>query len=152
AAIPEWPWMGYAAFNYDPRSGTFTPVTAADWPPQQHDAKRGVACQNLAAGERLHLHGICETVSAATAGVDIRTQPRSCGVQGMPDERSFEFRYRRTRRGGALEQCGDYKAGRLNDRRPMPGQTQRLIWQNSAMNPVEIVALDALDLLVVVDN
>jgi Cytochrome P460 len=47
--FPDGHGWGYAAFNYDPASGTFTPVTAADRPPQQNDAKCGVACHNLAA-------------------------------------------------------------------------------------------------------
>ena len=39
---------GYGAFRYDPASDTFTPATTADTPPQEHDAKCGVACHNLA--------------------------------------------------------------------------------------------------------
>jgi hypothetical protein len=38
-AIPGWPWMGYAAFNDEPTSGTSAPVTAVDRPPQQNDAR-----------------------------------------------------------------------------------------------------------------
>ena len=49
--FPDGHGWGYAAFNYDPTSGTFTPVTAADRPPQQNDAKCGVACHYLA-GDR----------------------------------------------------------------------------------------------------
>ena len=40
---------GYAVFNYDAASDTFTPATAGDRPPQGNDAKGGVACHNLAA-------------------------------------------------------------------------------------------------------
>jgi hypothetical protein len=35
---------GYATFDYDAASGTFTPGTTADKPPQGHDAKCGFAC------------------------------------------------------------------------------------------------------------
>jgi hypothetical protein len=35
---------GWAAFEYDAASGTFTPATEADKPPQGHDAKCGFAC------------------------------------------------------------------------------------------------------------
>ena len=35
---------GWAAFNYDAASDTFTPGTSADEPPQGHDAKCGFAC------------------------------------------------------------------------------------------------------------
>jgi hypothetical protein len=47
--FPDGHGWGYAAFNYDSASDTFTPVTAADRPPQQNDARCGVACHNLAA-------------------------------------------------------------------------------------------------------
>jgi hypothetical protein len=40
---------GYAEFEYDTASGTFRPGTEADQPPQQHDAKCGAACHQLAA-------------------------------------------------------------------------------------------------------
>src|SRR6478752_8282577 len=35
---------GWAVFKYDPASGTFTPGTEADKPPQANDAKCGFAC------------------------------------------------------------------------------------------------------------
>ena len=40
---------GYAAFNYDEASDTFTPATLADKPPQGNNASCGAACHNLAA-------------------------------------------------------------------------------------------------------
>ena len=42
---------GYAMFDYDAASGTFTPATAASKPPQGHDAKCGAACHTLAAAK-----------------------------------------------------------------------------------------------------
>jgi hypothetical protein len=42
---------GYAAFKYDAASDAFTPVTAADKPPQGNDAKCGAACHELAAAK-----------------------------------------------------------------------------------------------------
>jgi hypothetical protein len=38
---------GYATFDYDAASGTFTPGTLADKPPQGNDAKCGFACHTL---------------------------------------------------------------------------------------------------------
>ena len=38
---------GWAQFNYDPASDTFTPATAADEPPQENDAKCGFACHTI---------------------------------------------------------------------------------------------------------
>src|ERR1700736_5937698 len=38
---------GWAVFNYDPVSGTFTPGTEADKPPQANDAKCGFACHTV---------------------------------------------------------------------------------------------------------
>ncbi len=38
---------GWAAFNYDTASDTFSPATEADKPPQGHDAKCGFACHTL---------------------------------------------------------------------------------------------------------
>ena len=35
---------GFAAFNHDTASDTFSPATTADHPPQANDAKCGVAC------------------------------------------------------------------------------------------------------------
>jgi hypothetical protein len=39
---------GYAVFNYDAASDTFTPGTLANQPPQANDAKCGVACHTIA--------------------------------------------------------------------------------------------------------
>ncbi len=39
---------GWAQFNYDPASDTFTPATEADEPPQENDAKCGFACHTIA--------------------------------------------------------------------------------------------------------
>jgi hypothetical protein len=39
---------GFAAFNYDDASDTFSPATLADKPPQGNDAKCGSTCHNLA--------------------------------------------------------------------------------------------------------
>ena len=38
---------GWAQFNYDPASDTFTPATEADEPPQENDAKCGFACHTI---------------------------------------------------------------------------------------------------------
>lgn len=38
---------GYAEFEYDPASHTFRPGDTSDSPPQEHDAKCGVACHTL---------------------------------------------------------------------------------------------------------
>jgi hypothetical protein len=38
---------GYAVFNYDAASDTFTPGTTANQPPQANDAKCGVACHTI---------------------------------------------------------------------------------------------------------
>jgi hypothetical protein len=38
---------GWAAFDYDAASDTFTPATLADNPPQVNDAKRGFACHTI---------------------------------------------------------------------------------------------------------
>lgn len=42
---------GYAAFNYDDATSTFSPVSATDKPPQGHDATCGAACHNIAAAK-----------------------------------------------------------------------------------------------------
>jgi hypothetical protein len=39
---------GWAQFNYDPASDTFTPATEANVPPQENDAKCGFACHTIA--------------------------------------------------------------------------------------------------------
>jgi hypothetical protein len=38
---------GYAVFDYDAKSDTFTPGTTADSPPQGNDAKCGFACHTI---------------------------------------------------------------------------------------------------------
>jgi len=38
---------GWGAFEYDAATGTFTPATTADKPPQEHDAKCGFACHTI---------------------------------------------------------------------------------------------------------
>jgi len=38
---------GYAVFDYDAKSDTFTPGTSADNPPQANDAKCGFACHTI---------------------------------------------------------------------------------------------------------
>jgi len=38
---------GWAQFNYDPASDTFTPATEADEPPQENDAKCGFECHTI---------------------------------------------------------------------------------------------------------
>ena len=38
---------GYAVFDYDAATDTFTPGTTADQPPQANDAKCGVACHTI---------------------------------------------------------------------------------------------------------
>jgi hypothetical protein len=42
---------GFAMFDYDAASGTFTPATTASKPPQGNDAKCGTACHTLAASK-----------------------------------------------------------------------------------------------------
>jgi hypothetical protein len=37
---------GYALFNYDPKSGAFTPATESNNPPQANDAKCGFSCHS----------------------------------------------------------------------------------------------------------
>ena len=46
--FPDGGGWGYAAFNHDATSDTFTPATTADHPPQGNDAKCGVACHTKA--------------------------------------------------------------------------------------------------------
>jgi hypothetical protein len=38
---------GYAAFNYDTATDSFSPATASDSPPQENDAKCGFACHTI---------------------------------------------------------------------------------------------------------
>ena len=42
---------GYAEFEFDPVSDTFRPGDTSDMPPQEHDAKCGVACHTIAAAK-----------------------------------------------------------------------------------------------------
>jgi Cytochrome P460 len=44
AASGGWGW---ASFDYDPASGTFTPSTTADKPPQGHNATCGFTCHTI---------------------------------------------------------------------------------------------------------
>jgi hypothetical protein len=46
--FPDGGGWGYAAFNYNAASETFTPATENDSPPQANDAKCGVACHTIA--------------------------------------------------------------------------------------------------------
>jgi hypothetical protein len=46
--FPDGGGWGYAAFEYNAASDTFTPATEKDAPPQANDAKCGVACHTLA--------------------------------------------------------------------------------------------------------
>ena len=46
--FPDGGGWGYAAFNYNAASDTFTPATENDTPPQANDAKCGVACHTIA--------------------------------------------------------------------------------------------------------
>jgi Cytochrome P460 len=45
---PDSGGWGYAAFEYDAASDTFTPATLDDQPPQGNDANCGVACHTIA--------------------------------------------------------------------------------------------------------
>jgi hypothetical protein len=47
--FPDTGGWGYAAFDYDAASDTFTPATLADHPPQANDAKCGFACHTIVA-------------------------------------------------------------------------------------------------------
>lgn len=42
---------GYAAFNYDPTTDSFSPATAEDTPPQENDAKCGFTCHTIVQGK-----------------------------------------------------------------------------------------------------
>jgi Cytochrome P460 len=46
--FPDGNGWGYAAFDYNGASDTFTPATEDDTPPQANDAKCGVACHTIA--------------------------------------------------------------------------------------------------------
>ena len=45
--FPESGGWGYAAFKYDAKTGTFTPQTKDDVPPQLNDAKCGFGCHTI---------------------------------------------------------------------------------------------------------
>ena len=45
--FPDTGGWGYAAFDYDAASDTFSPATLADQPPQGNDAKCGFACHTI---------------------------------------------------------------------------------------------------------
>jgi len=45
--FPDSGGWGWAVFDYDAASDTFTPGTLADTPPQGHDAKCGFACHTI---------------------------------------------------------------------------------------------------------
>ena len=47
--FPDSGGWGYAAFEHDTASDTFTPATTADHPPQANDAKCGFACHTKVA-------------------------------------------------------------------------------------------------------
>lgn len=49
--FPDGEGWGYAAFNYNAASDSFTPATENDSPPQANDAKCGVACHAIAAAK-----------------------------------------------------------------------------------------------------
>jgi hypothetical protein len=49
--FPDAHGWGYAVFDYNASSSTFTPATLASKSPQGHDAKCGAACHTLAASK-----------------------------------------------------------------------------------------------------
>jgi hypothetical protein len=49
--FPDTHGWGYAMFDHDAASDTFTPATSASKPPQNNDAKCGAACHTLAASK-----------------------------------------------------------------------------------------------------
>jgi hypothetical protein len=49
--FPDSHGWGFAMFDHDPKSDTFTPATTASKPPQANDAKCGAACHTLAAAK-----------------------------------------------------------------------------------------------------
>ena len=53
---------GYAVFDYDAASDTFTPGTLAGKPPQGNDAKCGFACHTQGEDQRLRFHGLLASV------------------------------------------------------------------------------------------
>ena len=56
---------GWAVFNYDAASDTFTPGTLADQPPQANDAKCGFVVPHVSGEKRLRFHGLRKEVSGA---------------------------------------------------------------------------------------
>ena len=58
---------GYAVFDYNAASGTFSPGTTAGTPPQGNDAKVRVRVPHNSEGERLRVHGVRETVNSRSA-------------------------------------------------------------------------------------
>ena len=54
---------GYAVFDYNAVSDTFTPGTTAGTPPQGNDAKCGVRVPHGSEDERLRVHGVRKTVN-----------------------------------------------------------------------------------------
>jgi hypothetical protein len=49
--FPDTHGWGYAMFDYEAATGTFTPATSASKPPQGHDAKCGAACHAQASSK-----------------------------------------------------------------------------------------------------
>src|ERR1700731_780382 len=63
---------GYAVFDYDTTSDTFTPGTLAGKPPQGNDAKCGFACHTRVKDQRLRFHRIrAQVMITGTGGYDI---------------------------------------------------------------------------------
>ncbi len=58
---------GWAVFDYDAASNTFTPGTLADQPPQGNDAKCGFACHTTVKAKRLRFHRIRKEVTVVEA-------------------------------------------------------------------------------------
>ena len=73
---------GYAVFNYDAASETFTPGTMADQPPQANDAKCGFACHTIVKTQRLRFHGVRQAVSGAGPGFRTSETPRRVDYGG----------------------------------------------------------------------
>ena len=49
--FPDTHGWGYAAFNYNPATDLFSPVSSTDRPPQRNDAKCGATCHTIAAAK-----------------------------------------------------------------------------------------------------
>ena len=54
---------GYAVFDYQPESDSFTPGTTAGTPPQGNDAKCGVACAHDRQVQRLRVHQVRQALN-----------------------------------------------------------------------------------------